>query len=346
MKDLFQGYLDVTQKASDATGLSKASSAYWSTTQKWNDAIVSGAGSAIETLDKGNQVYANKAGVSPTAAPAPSPSPKATPIPKGLTTEAQAAQYGIGAQGEYAKKQGGSRVTGKYDITEDSPVYTGRMKVGNPRQADHAAETGGDKLLPVGEVINQIYGWDDKKTRAFSELASQAGYRVSSTINKTDLIPIWSDMVKLSAGSYRAGKKIDPWTLMRRYSAGGAMGSGGSKTETETNSRVTVTNALTAEQLAHAALSQRLGRAATEMEVAEFKKELFEAEKKNPTITTTTRTTNASGDTSSSTTQKEGINNQDFAIQWAGEHNKAEAQAYQAAGIMMPWFMEALSSPI
>jgi len=306
-------------------------------------------GKLTDKVAQGNQTYANKAGVSPTASPSPAPSPKpsptSTPIPKGQTPEQMAAGYGLGAQDEYAKRMGGSRSTGKYDLTEDSPVYLGRYKVADPRHAALAAGAKGEKTAPLGEVINQIYGWDDKKTRAFSELASQAGYKVSSTINKNELIPVWTDMVKLAAGTYRAGKKLDPWTLMRRYAAGGEL-EGGSQTKTTTNTNVSVTNALTAEQLAHAALSQRLGRAATDMEVEEFKKALASAEKKNPTVTTTTTTTNASGNETSSSTQREGINNQDFAIQWAGEHNTAEAKAYQAAGIMMPWLMEALSAPV
>lgn len=302
-----------------------------------------GAVNVASTLAKSNDEYIKKANVNQQSAPAapavPKPSPAATPAKaafgeQDLAARADAMRAKYDAQNSSGKS--------KYAFDDNSPVYFGKGKLtGHP-----SSRSRGDYIVPMGQAVNDIYGWDDRKTLEFSKLAEKAGYNITPTINKSALMKIWSDMVNIAAGSYSAGKKVDPWTLIRRYATGSSGLNGAPTSKTTTNKTYSVTDALTAEQLAHAALSERLGRSASDTEVADFKAALAAAEKKTPTVTTTT--TDAAGNTTSTT--KEGMNSANalnsFTTDWAGGHNEAEAKAYQTAGQMMPWFFEALSAPV
>lgn len=202
---------------------------------------------------------------------------------------------------------------------------------------DKRKRTGGREQMTVGQAVHSIWGWTDEEARQFADLAVNAGYLKMSTIDRTALSPLWTRLVEAAAGTFGNGGTSTPWELLSRYAKGGTAAE--SLAKTRTSRSYSVVSALTAEELAHAALSERLGRDATDTELAEFKAELIEAEKKNPTITTTT--TDAEGVVTSSKTQ-EGLNYQKFAGDYALEHNKDEANAYQGAGQIMPWFWEAI----
>lgn len=313
----------------------------------------------LSVIEEGNRPYSDSAGVT-----TPSPSPSAKPSPSATASKAPATQatpaaspipspvsaggnFEQGLAGmtqtflsEFMKLQGGKGGQGsKYDLRETSPVFMGGSK--NPPRSERAERWPAQRVAEMGAAINDIYSWSDEKTLKFSELAQQAGYKISPTVNKAEVMNIWQQMVTVAAGSYAAGKKVSPWELMRRYAAGGDA-TGKIQSKTTTNTSYSVTSALTAEQLAHAALSERLGRNATPEEVQEFKNALNAAEKKNPTVTTTT--TDTSGNSTSTT--KEGLQVNAFTADWGMEHNKAEAAAYQTAGQLMPWFFEALGAGV
>jgi hypothetical protein len=318
---------------------------------------ISGAvGSAVTALDDGNRPYTDKAGITdptpvppPGAKPSPSPSAKA-PVAQTPASAISAAvgsfEAGMAATtqtllAEFNSKQRAGE--SKYDLKETDPVFMGGSK--NPPRSERAEKWPASRVVEMGAAINDIYSWDDKKTLAFSEMAQAAGYDVKPTINKAELLGIWGKMVNIAAGSYAAGKKVTPWGLMKLYASGGDA-AGRAQSKTTTNVHYSVTDALTAEQLAHAALSERLGRNATPEEVSQFKAALNAAEKKSPTVTTTT--TDAQGNTTSTT--KEGMSSATainaFTSDWAMEHNPAEAAAYQTAGQLMPWFFEALGAGV
>lgn len=203
-----------------------------------------------------------------------------------------------------------------------------------------------DKTRDLNDVAQDAYRWDDKQAARMAKLMVEAGYDKAASGDRMVLADIWSHFAAVSALMYQNGQKRTPIELLTRYANGvGASSLGGTKTTTST--QYSVTNAVTARQLAQAALTQRLGRRATDEEVGEFIKALRAEEKKNPTVTTTTATRDAQGDVvSSKSTTKEGLNPNAFATDYGANFHSPEADAYQVAGLLMPMFFDALKSPV
>lgn len=292
---------------------------------------------AAATVSKG---MAAKAAV-PAAAPSPSSTQPIRPtIQKDVTGALQTIMDQAGAV--YAAQKGpGAKAVG---LTDESLLWIPKWEVYKGQQ-----EAGKGRFLPttMGAALEDFQTWDDKKLLAFSKKLQAAGVLDEPTINHDKLEPFWESLVGRSAKMYSAGRKMNPWDILARLSDSGGGGYGLPKTTTSTNTQYTVTSALTAKQLAHAALSARLGRDATESEVGDFTKALAAAEKKNPSSTTTTTTTNAAGTSQTSTsTQKEGLDPRQFAEDYGLSHNKEESKAYQAAGYYMPAFFEALGATV
>jgi hypothetical protein len=310
---------------------------------------VGAANKVAESYSKAEEPYRKAANVqedkAASSAPAPPSAPTPTPSPVTGAGTLDPVKMGEAAAAKYLQLQNGRNAGrgSKYEITEDSPMFLPKKGV---KTGSHPSQN--PSIIPVGQALNDIYSWDDKTTLAFSELAIKAGYRMKPTYNKAAVFEAWKDMVNISAGTLASGKRVSPWQLIRRYAAVGEDVTAESlaKPKTVTQTTYSVTDARTAEQLAHAALSERLGRSATPEEVREFSAELTAAQRKEPMVTTTT--VDGKGNTTSTT--QEGLTSATainaYATDWALGHNKDEAAAYQQAGIMMPWFFEALSAPV
>lgn len=203
-------------------------------------------------------------------------------------------------------------------------------------------------LRTLGEVSNEPYAWDDEQFNNVVKLMKDAGYiGPNAVVDRMGVASIWAKFAATSALMYQQGKKVSPMTLLKNQSHGLAGQTGrGPKTVSSTDTSYTVTNATTARQLAQAALSQRVGRKATDEEVTSFIEALRAEEKANPQVSRQTTTTNADGTSQTSTsTVKQGVNVNAFADSYAMDYDTEEAKAYQAAGVMMPWFWEALRTP-
>lgn len=301
----------------------------------------------------------NQYSKSPTS-PSPTTSPTASPsgaIPSPLATSpspnpASALKKGFNKSLEETRalfaRMGAEENRKSLDLNNDSLVYDGKVKnikstVVNDDGKRVAYGQGAENLRTLGDVSLDVYRWDEDQVKKINALMVDAGYDTSNA-DRRKMAAIWVGFAQTSAYMWKVGKKMSPMDILKRQSYG--LSAATPKTTTSTSTQYTVTNALNAEQLAHAALSQRLGRSATEAEVVEFKKALAAAEKADPTSTTTTQTTDAKGNSTSSSTTKQGVSSTDVAVDWSWEHNKDEARAYQAAGIMMPWFFDALKAPV
>ncbi|MEU1880323.1 hypothetical protein ABZ470_23705 [Streptosporangium sp. NPDC020072] len=313
--------------------------AFVATDPKLPKVVASVAADATKTVKKG--LASPPSAVAPvTATPTPSPSPS-TSSPAKTTPEQAVAKMAEQAKALFAAQQKPQAPQG---ITDQSPVWIPKWEVYKGQQ-----DIGKGRFLPttVGAALEDFQTWNDKKLRAFSEKLVRAGVLDEPTINHEKLEPFWESLVGRSAKMYAAGRKMNPWDILSRLSAEGGGATTGPRTVTSTSTQYTVTSALTAKQLAHAALSQRLGRDATDAEVVEFTKALAAAEKKNPTTTTTTTTTDQkAGTQTSNSTTHEGLDPKGFAMDYGLTHNKEEAAAFQAAGFYMPAFFEALGAPI
>jgi hypothetical protein len=286
---------------------------------------------------------------SPTSAPAPTPTATPTPKPSGppLSEEQKLAEALRQFQAEKAKTAATATPVDPHALTPWSQVWDGKrerpirvIKDEKGQRSTHQAP----ETRSLTDVAMDPYRWDAQQAKKIALLMEHAGLDTKNADIKT-MHAHWQGIVATAANFYQVGKQVSPMDVLKRISDG--VQAAAPKTTTSTSTQYTVTNALTAEQLVHAALSQRLGRPASKEEIQEFKKALAAAEKKNPTTTTTTTTTDPEGGTSSSTsTTKQGINTSDFAVKWGEGHNKEEAKAYQTAGLIMPWFFEAIGESV
>lgn len=293
------------------------------------------------------------------ASASPTPSPTTTTVTTPPSNTAQRAASGTTLKSPEEEKneaiqafrdqQGGNRALQDPNaLTHQSPVWEGRRKntriIKDP-DSPVAREVlkPGDLTRTLSDVSMDPYRWDAEKAKKMATLMEEAGYDTGNG-NIRRMAGIWGELSQEAARFWMVGKRVSPLDILKRVSDG--VQAAQPRTTTSTTTHTTITNALTAEQLAHAALSQRLGRDATKEELAEFKKALRGAEEKDPTTTTTTTTTDPSGSSTSTSKTKQGVNPADYAVSWSVDHNKEEAAAYQMAGLMMPWFFSALESPV
>ncbi|MEU8317100.1 hypothetical protein AB0C33_01915 [Nonomuraea sp. NPDC048881] len=286
----------------------------------------------------------------PAASPSPSPSPTSPSSTTAPKRPADPAAEVRGLLDDYKAQLGTTAATkDPYSLTAQSPVWEGRSKGGrvirDPDSPNRQREVTkpSDLTRSIAEVQMDPYRWDAGQAKRMAELMENAGFDTKGG-SVDQMASIWSGLTQTAARFWMVGKRVSPLDILKRTADGTQAAA--PKTTTSTQTTVSVTNALTAEQLAQAALSQRLGRKATDVEVEEFKRELLAAENKNPTTTTTTTTTDGKGNSSSSSKVKQGLNASDFAVDWSLGHNKEEAAAYQTAGIMVPWLFEALKAPV
>ena len=127
---------------------------------------------------------------------------------------------------------------------------------------------------------------------------------------------------------------------IRKYINGGGSGSGGAFSNV--NRVISLTDEGTARQVLNRALTQYLGREASDMENKMFLKALNVQEKQNPTTTTTKGYTDGSRNTTQSQTVEGGFSRDDFATRFArSQEGYAE---YQAATTYLDAFINALES--
>lgn len=276
---------------------------------------------------------------SPTAAPTGHPSQRRTnelPDPDAWAEEARR---------KFAEEQGLSATPkDPFALTPQSKVWISErpQRIYKDEQGQRHTH-GGIELRSLSDVTMDPYRWDAQQAKKMAALMEQAGMDTKGG-NVRAMADHWRNISVVAANFWQVGKKVSPLDVLKRWADGEQAAQ--SRTRTSTTTQVSLTNALTAEQLIHAALSERLGRRASRQEVSDFVKALKAAEEKDPTTTTTTTTTDPQGNTTSSSKTKEGVNAAAFAQDFALGHNKEEAGAYQAAGIMIPWLFEALKSPV
>lgn len=214
-----------------------------------------------------------------------------------------------------------------------------------------------DDVKTADEVRGQVYAWYD--TEKYDEWAN---YLVSlDLIDESEkgnielLSAVWGDAVDLAGRLFtHGGKKVTPWAATKLlseaggYSPGGSGGRGGfSGTRTSTHRSVDLTDPSTAKAIINDALSQHLGRAATEDEVRAFTTVINSAERANPTLTTTSTTYDKGDAVSSSSTTKGGLTDSGrYQLVSDEAMKKPEYGAVQSATTYFNAFLGALDSPM
>jgi hypothetical protein len=162
---------------------------------------------------------------------------------------------------------------------------------------------------------------------------------------------LWSNAAQYAAQVNRddPNARWSPWDALEKmwnlYSKSGGGAGGGGTSFSSVSRSVNLTGKDESDATLDQALSNLLGRTATDAEKKQFLSSLNAAERANPTVQRSSGTTSAGGaSTSSSTTQSTSVNAGARAQKFAeGEKGFAE---YQYATTYMDAMLEALNSPV
>lgn len=227
-----------------------------------------------------------------------------------------------------------------------SVVYLGTRSDGESHMGAAGVTPSRTESFDVADNVNNYYrSFDDADKQRM--VAMMDKYYGKGKWDVTNMGPFWQMAVNRAATAYAQGMKVTPWDAMDAYvSASLKDGSAPAaasrpKTTAWTQKQVTLTDASSARALVNSALSQYLGRTATAQEQNAFLKALNAAESAAPKVTKGSTTTNAQGATTASSGKTTGgINQEEFAVEWArAQEGSAE---HMAATTYMDAFMGAL----
>lgn len=165
-----------------------------------------------------------------------------------------------------------------------------------------------------------------------------------------DVAKLWKAVVDQAAATYSTtGKKVSPWAILSlRAKNMDANGKPSSRTTTSTS--VEEMDPAQARLMVEKSATEFLGRAPRPEELEDFIAKAQTIARQNPNVTTTTTKYDFAGDpVSSSSVSRGGADVVSAKAQIAAEDaakQDEEYGAYQAAGVYMPWLMDALASPI
>jgi hypothetical protein len=210
-----------------------------------------------------------------------------------------------------------------------------------------------DETLDEGSARNLIYAWygTDKFSQWAQTLMSLGIIGEDEQSDIQALSAVWNDAVDLSIAMSVNGRKVSPWDAVKAlaesksYKAAGGGSFTGTRTSTSTS--IDLTDPATAKAIVNDALSQRLGRAATEEELATLRGVLNAAERAAPTVTTSSTTYQDGDAVSQSSTTSGGLTGagrQQLILDEAMQ--KPEYGAYQAATTYFNALMQAVQSPV
>lgn len=205
----------------------------------------------------------------------------------------------------------------------------------------------GDDIQSKDELMSWLS--DPLKVEQIKKVAQQAGLNVQTY---DDISKLWESVVSMAASTYsRTQKKVTPWALiaMRGKYAGP---DGRMKDQVSTSTTVEELDPATAKGLIRDSAANFLGRDPTKAELEDFVAKAQTIAAANPNITTTRTKTGFDGaveignSTSTSTGGRDVVAAQAKEAAMAQAKGSEDYSSYQAAGVYMPWLMDALASPI
>lgn len=250
----------------------------------------------------------------------PGPTPGATP---------PASQQDIGA---YLNAPPTVSASGK-----PTTAYGGNYGPMSNRFAGQDIQSGGGRAgqritKSVQDMTNEFYGWDDRQK---AEFRNRLGMLNKNFLTATDdqLASAWGDYVQQSANYLSAGQNLTPWDIFSKDLASKSAANAGPQTHTTKTVDTSLTSRVDSDAVFKSAAQSLLGRAPTDAEYAKFYSTLNSQERANPTVATTTTTTDAEGNVTNSQRTSEGgigAGGAQLLAQKAAEQNP-DYGAYQAA---------------
>lgn len=172
--------------------------------------------------------------------------------------------------------------------------------------------------------------WYNDNPGAYKEFVNKAVlYKLpgaSPDMGLPEVGKVWDDLLQTAIGLSKAtGREWSPWDVLESYNRKpGSLGTSrqgdwlidnatgervkyvGPRTKTTTGRAVDLSSPEEVQALAQQALTQMIGRAPTDKELAQFKASLNAFERENPEITTTTETYNDMGEVVATDVQRSG----------------------------------------
>lgn len=250
--------------------------------------------------------------------------------PKGQKLTVNPGQFG---DGEDLRTSGGGMITGGrhtivVDPTKSEAMYT----------SDQAASA--------------FLDLDEKDRQEFLKKAIETGM-VKPGASPADLFEAWQRATNYAATYNKdrdQGKWISPWEAADRMGVLGVAGSGGAydpfkpHTQTSTTRRdfTKGSDASAVTQSLESIFNQEMGRAPTEQERGVYQRLVQKAYDAHPETTTSTSQTDASGNTTSNTTQAGGVDMNATLLDQI--RDTPESDAYQAGSTFFEAAMRALGA--
>ncbi len=208
-----------------------------------------------------------------------------------------------------------------------------------------------EKLTTIDGAKSQWFVMSDAERTAIATRLYRAGVISAPTYAAAQ--SKWFDAVEQAAGFYGAGKKVTPWQMLDVFeggaSAGGRGGGGaaaGPRTTTSTSKSVDLPTAAQATEAVKAIFQDKLGRDPDDGELSRYSGIITAGAKASPTITKTTQTVDANGNSTSSSTSSGGFTQTDAQHLLTEQAEKdPEYGAYQAATFYHDTLLRALAAP-
>lgn len=220
----------------------------------------------------------------------------------------------------------GQIVTGSTGDTPGGAFLQGLNSKGQP--ASSAVSSSGDELLKQLFQMpkNDVKALQQKLIAAGSTQVQVTGIADSATVNAYSQLLNYASLYQ--SANPNSPNAFTPDELLDSLAASNP---GKSKTVNEKSTSISLTDPVKAQQTLVAAMADKLGRKPTDQEIAQFTGALNAYETANPTVTDTTRQTDASGlETSSNqTTSGKATDPTAYAQQYIQSNHAPEAQAVQ-----------------
>ncbi len=234
-----------------------------------------------------------------------------------------------------------------------SVVYLGathaEQRTGSGDSEFHMNANSGVKQFSTIDNVNNVYLQfkPDEQQRFVDFLDAYYG---KGKWDQTKAAPFWKNAVMLAATAYMRGDEVTPWDAMKSF-VDGAIKDGSAPSVSSgmhvgyRDVQTTLTNRTQAKALVDNALSNYLGRSATEEETQQFLAALNSQEKSSPQVTEGSRSYNAKGaSTGTSATTQGGIDPAEFAKEWAMSREGSAEHA--AATTYLDAFMQTLGADV
>lgn len=213
-----------------------------------------------------------------------------------------------------------------------------------------ADPSGRTTLMDPETAANAIYAWDAAAQKDFAKHAWYLG-GLASPDDLSGAWQLWQQAVKVAAGFSAAGNPMDPRDVLDMMLTGdpnAAKARAQRKTSgvvTQKANSINVASPSEARLLIEQAYKARMGREPTDAEVRTLTASLQEAQRKNPSTTTTTAKYDAAGNmVSQDSSTSGGLDPQGFVDQQFD--NNPDAAEHQAAATYFPLLMSSLASPV